>query len=646
MLFYSWGDKLKYIKEIYLTKSDIKKIDWINLIDKINSYIRIFKSWKIIILNKDKEIRYFIISNIMLPITINNQEKFLFKKIKKLKLPPTNYTLLSYTQKNYNFIDLIDKYKMKNQNLESATITFTKLPNNKLLSSTNIYLRKDEKLVKKHFLLHNPISILNIDFSNNKRYFYKKSKKYLEIDKNIKYLSVNNTNSILKVNAFPLYDNFYYLNHNSFDFNKHSLIVGSSGTGKSKLISLLVNNIFNSKEKSKYKFIIIDPHASLEYDIGGLGKVIDFKDTLNSINLFSSNKKDIIEETELLLELLKNLIKDQYNSKLERVLRHSIYLLLTANTFNFENLRNLLLNMEYRNKLINENKSYLPTSITQFFLTDFNNLRLEYYNETISPIISFIDEIELTKIFNDNKNLNLEETIKSNFLTIFSLNRTVLGSKGLYLISGLIMEQLFLLIENKKIKEHLIFIIDEVPIIENKILESFLSEARKFNLSLILICQYFNQISENLKLSIFSNTINYFIFRVSRMDANILVNSFDMKIPVDNILDAKINLFTGLNNRECIARISIDNKLQKPFKGTTAFFKSIPRTIINESKINNSSTNPINKELINEELIKINQNLSLNKESIKNNKNFSINKNINVNSILKINNTSKKEIIK
>ena len=646
MLFYSWGDKLKYIKEIYLTKSDIKEIDWINLIDKINSYIRIFTSWKIIILNKDKEIRYFIISNIMLPITINNQEKFLFKEIKKLKLPPTNYTLLSYTQKNYNFIDLIDKYKMKNQNLESATITFTKLPNNKLLSSTNIYIRKDEKLVKKHLLLHNPISILNIDFSNNKRYFYKKQKKYLEIDKNIKYLSTNNANSILKVNTFPLYDNSYYLNHNSFDFNKHSLIVGSSGTGKSKLISLLVNNVFNSKEKSKYKFIIIDPHASLEYDIGGLGKVIDFKDTLNSINLYSSNKKDIIEETELLLELLKNLIKDQYNSKLERVLRHSIYLLLTANTFNFENLRNLLLNMEYRNKVLNENKSYLPTTITQFFLTDFNNLRLEYYNETISPIISFIDEIELTKIFNDNENLNLEETIKSNFLTLFSLNRTVLGSKGLYLISGLIMEQLFLLIENKKIKEHLIFVIDEVPVVENKILESFLSEARKFNLSLILICQYFNQISESLKLSIFSNIINYFIFRVSRIDANILVNSFDMKIPLDNTLDAKINLFTGLNNRECIARISIDNKLQKPFKGTTTFFKSIPRIINNEAKIDNASITQINKKLTNKELIKKNKNFSIDNEKINKSKNFSINKNIDINSILKINNTSKKEIIK
>ena len=208
------------------------------------------------------------------------------------------------------------------------------------------------------------------------------------------------------------------------------------------------------------------------------------------------------------------------------------------------------------------------------------------------------------------------------------------------------MEQLFLLIENNKIKEHLIFVIDEVPVVENKILESFLSEARKFNLSLILICQYFNQISESLKLSIFSNIINYFIFRVSRIDANILVNSFDMKIPLDNTLDAKINLFTGLNNRECIARISIDNKLQKPFKGTTTFFKSIPRIINNEAKIDNASITQINKKLTNKELIKKNKNFSIDNEKINKSKNFSINKNIDINSILKINNTSKKEIIK
>ena len=96
------------------------------------------------------------------------------------------------------------------------------------------------------------------------------------------------------------------------------------------------------------------------------------------------------------------------------------------------------------------------------------------------------------------------------------------------------MQQLFTIVREKEIDEHIIFVIDEVATIENSILSRLLSEARKYNLSLVLIGQYFNQISDNLRNSIFANVINYYIFRVSKLDANILVDSLNMKIPLDD----------------------------------------------------------------------------------------------------------------
>ena len=84
--------------------------------------------------------------------------------------------------------------------------------------------------------------------------------------------------------------------------------------------------------------VVIDPHASLKNDIGGIGKVLDFSTRQNSTYLFANNKNDVVSSTELLLDLFKILIAEQYNSKLERVLRHSVYLLLTYEAFNFENL--------------------------------------------------------------------------------------------------------------------------------------------------------------------------------------------------------------------------------------------------------------------------------------------------------------------
>ena len=161
------------------------------------------------------------------------------------------------------------------------------------------------------------------------------------------------------------------------------------------------------------------------------------------------------------------------------------------------------------------------------------------------------------------------------------------------------MQQLLTIIQSKEIDKHIIFIIDEVPVVENPILARYLSEARKYNLSLVLAGQYFNQISDELKNSIFANTINYYIFRVSKLDANLLVDNFNMKIPLDNSKEQKIKLLTELQTRECIVRIDRNGILLPAFKGVTLDYKSIPRikeevkaqNVIKEQKVLNNKTN-------------------------------------------------------
>ena len=47
---------------------------------------------------------------------------------------------------------------------------------------------------------------------------------------------------------------------------------------------------------------------------------------------------------------------------------------------------------------------------------------------------------------------------------------------------------------------------------------------------------------DELKNSIFANVSNYYIFRVSKLDANVLVDNFNMKIPLDDTRERKIKL--------------------------------------------------------------------------------------------------------
>jgi len=566
--------------EIYLTKNYVLKKDWEDLINVISNYNGLLKNWKIIIENNSNQLRYFIKSDCSLPATINGLNAFLMKNIENNKLYYSYLSLPFFTNTENNIIDIINYLEIKNKGtLNFIEITFKKLSKNNIKKKIVIYLTKNGNTKKYRLLLSNPTNILSVDFDNNKRYFFKSAPKYLDINKILHLLSTDMNSSIFKIDTFPYLQGDFYLNQNNFSFDKHSVVLGASGTGKSKFLSLLINNIYkNSDLKQRYKIVIIDPHAALEDDIGGISRVIDFKTTLDSIDLFINNPDDVISSTELLLELFKSLIADQYNSKLERVLRHSIYVLLLDNSFNFSNLRKILLELEYRNFLIKKLKNKLPISVIEFFLTDFNDLKTKAYGEAVSPIIAFIDEMEMIPVFNNQTNEdNLRKTIYDNFLTLFSLDRTKLGDKVTKTISGLVMQQLLSLIQNHSFNEHIIFIVDEVAVIENPILCRFLAEARKYNLSLILAGQYFSQITDKLKNAIFANVINYYIFRVSKMDANILVDNFNMKIPLDDTRDKKIKMLTELNNRECILRIDSNDKLLPAFKASTISYESIPR---------------------------------------------------------------------
>lgn len=491
------------------------------------------------------------------------------------------------TTKEKSILDIYDKSEVKNgKKLKFLEIDILPITKNYYRFRTYIFFEnKYGYLIKRRAVFSVPYQLLSIDFSKYNRFFYKKdATKFLDIQKTIHILKDNKKDAFLKVNTFPYLIEDYYLHLNQYDFDKHSIIVGASGTGKSKLISTLVMNLSKNEEyKRKYKVVIIDPHAEIKNDIGGIEntKILDFEKTKNSFNLFMRASKDLIVTTELILSLFQTLMADQYNSKLERVLRHSIYLLTKLNKMDFANLKKLLTEVEYKNELLKADN--LLESTIDFFSVEFNKLKTESYQEAFSPIISFIDEMELLPgLKSKGTERDLKDIIEDNFLTIISLNQSKLGMNATKTIAGFTMQQILQLIQNYTYDEHIIFIIDEVALLENPILSRFLSESRKYNLSLILAQQYFNQISEKLQKAIFSNMINYYIFRVSREDARILDGNIRMDIAVKNSFITRMKILTELKNRECIVRIGRQGKVYPAFQAKTLDFVPIPQKVLNQ----------------------------------------------------------------
>lgn len=604
-----------FASEIFLTKKNVTKDEWEEFIQLISKYNGNFKNWQLYIKFIKNEIHYYVKSECLLPSSINNLASFILKK-SDFKGYKKRFSYPYVSNVDSNVVDIKNYFSLsKKSKVCYIKINFKKIFN-KIFSNIEMVTSKN-KIIKSYNLLFSiPAVLLSVNFLSNYNLVYKSAPKYLDISKGLHLLKTDRSNSIFKVDAFPYLQGEYYLEQKDISFFKHSLIFGSSGCGKSKFISLLIDNIRKTDLfKTKYKVVVIDPHAALEKDIGGIGRVIDFKNSFDSINLFCNSNEDTIVSSSLLLDLFKGLLGTNYNSKLERVLRHSLYLLLSLEKFNFKTLRKLLLEIDFRSMLIKEANDKIPISIIEFFLTEFNEIKTKSYTEAISPIIAFIDEMEMFPIFNeDNFKSNLKNEIDNNFLTIFSLDRTKLGDQVTKMISGLVMQQMFTLIQNYTFDSHIIFIIDEVSVVENAILNRFLAEARKYNLSLILAGQYFNGTSNSLQKAIFANVINYYIFRLSTFDANTIVDNLNIKIPLNDTREQKVKLITDLQDRECLIRVNSCGNLLPVIKCSTLDFKSYPRIKKKNLEKDNCLKNNFTKSC----KFNINSNLKLNELMKKN----------------------------
>ena len=576
----------KNLFEIFLTSPFIKSKEWLNLIFKVSRINGIFKSWNLWIYIENNYIRYFIETKRMFPSIIGELGDFLLKK-SDIELKEKSKIGVPYllTKNHKMLLDIYDRNEArKARKLKKIKITIYPYQYDNYFAKTFFYFKSsDGKMIKKKVLGNDEVyKFISVDFDKHIRFFYQKNEaKYLDTKKVLNVLSSDKQNAILNANVFPYLQEDLYLNYTNYDFSKHSIVIGASGTGKSKLVSSLVKKISqNNYNKLKYKVVVIDPHAALEEDIGGLDNtnVIDFKTEESSINLFVNSSEEILSSTESIISIFKNIIADRYNSKLERVLRYSIHLLLENKEFNLVNLRRVLTEIEYRNQVINKVEDSIQTNIIEFFRVDFNELKTKSYQEAISPIISFIDEMQLLPAFNNVvQTQNIQEEIEQNFITILSLDQMTLGLNITKTISGFAMQAILQLVQAHTYNEHIILVIDEVSIIQNPIINRFLAEARKYNLSVILTSQYFNQINNDLQNAIFTNVINYFAFRVSRIDALILEKNMQMEVAVKNAVSVRIKMLTELNDRECIARVAKDGRLLSAFKGRTLDFIQVPR---------------------------------------------------------------------
>lgn len=564
--------------EIFIKSDSISSFDWQRLVDKIRKYdndISLEVSFQY------NNVEFYLHSRKNLSSITTQSDGFILKPTQTNSLEDfSGYRKIYFRlPSNKNTLEVRESEEIKRQRvIENIRIDPKSFFNLKVYKVT-ITLKDQlgDRLISTYLTFKNPLDNLEIDFKNNLKLKKKGVPLFLKIDETAQLFS-SQENNFLEVNAFPKFSQPVYFSLDKFEFGKHSLIVGQTGVGKSKFLELFVKNLTKLDQSSEYAIVIIDPHASLYPQFDGLNaNKINLDFLTSSCNLFPSSSEPKIA-TELTILLFKTILKDQFNAKMERVLKYVIYLLFLTNQMSLISLKRFLTELEFRKSILNglgDQYSY----ISHFFETEFTELQTKFYEISIMPALILIDELSFIPAFSINTPNSLEKILEGNFLTSFSLNRIFLGEKATVLIAGLIIQQLFLIAQKGVLNKKIILIIDEVSIVENESLISILSEARKYNLSLFLSQQYLTQISPALLKAILSNVYNYFTFKVSDEDAKILLKNLDIGFP-DEILieqkkkgltdeDLKRNLLVTLNPRECLVRIFANGKFYPCFKAKT-----------------------------------------------------------------------------
>jgi hypothetical protein len=573
--------------EIILQKNQVTAEEWQKLVQTLANHIKGLRPFTVVVCFKESLIRYFLLSNHDLSQLSSGIEGVIISPLDKndeslLQVPDATATLrFLKIPTGGNLLDLKERYQTRDSlELRLVRIEVQRLGKRISAKMYSYFYGGHTVKASRQQLAQFPAHLMQIDFATNTNYLKKSAPKYLNLEKSLHILSSENNNAIFTVDAFPYFSHDYYLNIGSYEFNKHSLILGATGTGKSKLIDLMIDRLAHTDLASQYRIVVIDPHASLGNDLDYLpsSRVINFSG--EATELFPDASADISAATELTTTLFKSLIADQYNPRLERVLRYSLFVLLTAQTMSLDMLKTFLVDIDIRNQILNHVKDYVPINVVKFFGADYNEVRTNYYTEAVMPIISLVDEMQMQPALIGNADLSLAKTIQSNYLTVFSLNKVSMGEKVVKTVAGLLIQQIFLLAQARVFNQKVILFVDEVSLVQNPALASILAEARKFNLSIILSQQYFGQIEKDLRDAILSNVYNYYIFKVSEEDARSLEGNLEIAVPTEILAEAKDR---GIKESEVRAKMMVEldprQCLIRPYAGGQLLPCIIGRTV-------------------------------------------------------------------
>lgn len=360
------------------------------------------------------------------------------------------------------------------------------------------------------------------------------------------------------------------------DRRRHLYVVGKTGSGKSRLLELLLISDIQSGQGC----CLLDPHGDLADELlmyipkERIKDVVYINPTDRDFPI-GFNPLEAIEDYEMrqhlsvfFISIFKKLFAATWNSRMEHLIRYITLALLETPDSNILGIPRILSDTAYRQKVVMQIKDPVVKS---FWTNEFAAYNQQFSNEAVVPILNKVGQfisnpIVRNMIGQQKNNLDFEKFMNEGKIVLINISKGKLGDDNAALLGSMFITKIQqAALARAKMKEEerrdFYFYVDEFQNFATDAFSSILSEARKYHLDLTIAHQYIAQLPDEVKATAFGNVGSMIVFAVGGDDAKYLAKEFSPVFTPDDMIN--------LNVREMYVKMSVDGKLTTPFSAVT-----------------------------------------------------------------------------
>lgn len=359
------------------------------------------------------------------------------------------------------------------------------------------------------------------------------------------------------------------------DRRRHMYIIGKSGMGKSELLkNLAIQDILDGRG-----LCFMDPHGDLindlldyipEHRVQDVIHVnpadMQFPVAFNVMEKVGFDQRHLVADG--MMAVFKKIWEDQWSARMEYILNYTILALLEAEGSTLLGINRMLAEKEYRKSVVDQVQD---SEVRAFWLTEFAKYNDRYAQEATAAIQNKIGQFVSNPLIRNivgqtQTSFNMRAAMDEGKILLVDISKGRIGEDASRLLGAMIITKVQLAAMSRvdiprQDRKDFTLVVDEFQNFATGSFASILSEARKFNLSLIIAHQYVKQLDETVADAVFGNVGTMIAFRVGAEDAELLEKEFAPEFLATDIVN--------LGFRDMYLKLMIDGVTSHAFSATT-----------------------------------------------------------------------------